>query len=75
MIKNAMGTVQNTHRANLQSKKARRIQVIVTVIPFAINGGIVLLSKDSILLQSAIMFVVSSDKSFVLKKLIGSFRK
>ena len=75
IIKNAIGTVQNTHRANLQSKNARRIQVIVTVIPFAINGGIVLLSNDSMLLQSAIMFVVSSDKSFVLKKLIGSFRK
>ena len=48
---------------------------MVTEIIFAISGGMVLLSMDSMLLQSAIMFVVMSDKSFVLKKLMGSLRR
>ena len=64
-----------THNAKRQSNSARRTQVKVTEIPFAIRGGIVLLNIDSILLQSDIIFVVSSDKSFVLKKLIGSLRR
>ena len=51
------------------------MQVRVTVMPFAISGGIVLLSRDSMLLQSAIIFVVSSERSLVLKKFIGSFRR
>lgn len=65
----------NTHKASRQSKKASRMQVRVTVMPFAISGGIVLLSRDSMLLQSAIIFVVSSERSLVLKKFIGSFRR
>lgn len=52
----------------------RRIDGI-TVMPLAISGGIVLLSRDSMLLQSAIILVVSSERSFVLKKFIGSFRR
>ena len=73
MIKNASGIVINTQIAKRQSKKASKIQVIVAEITFAISGGMVLLSIDSILLQSDIIFVVNSDKSFVLKKLIGKF--
>ena len=73
IMRKAIGTVMNTHRASRQSKKASRMQVRVTVIPFAISGGIVLLSRDSMLLQSAIIFVVSSERSLVLKKFIGSF--
>ena len=75
MMRNVTGIVQKIARAILQSKNARQIQVRVTDIIFAINGGMVLLSMDSMLLQSAIMFVVISDKSFVLKKLIGSLRR
>lgn len=75
MIRNVTGIVQKIARAILQSKNARQIQVRVTEIIFAINGGMVLLSMDSMLLQSAIMFVVISDKSFVLKKLMGSLRR
>lgn len=52
-----------------------RMQVRVTVMPFAISGGIVLLSRDSMLLQSAIIFVVNSERSLGLKKFIGSFRR
>ena len=52
----------------------RRIDGI-TVMPLAISGGIVLLSRDSMLLQSAIILVVSSERSFVLKKFIGSLRR
>ena len=74
-MRKAIGTVMNTHRASRQSKKASRMQVRVTVMPFAISGGIVLLSRDSMLLQSAIIFVVSSERSLVLKKFIGSFRR
>lgn len=51
------------------------MHVSVTDIIFAMSGGIVLLSMDSMLAQSAIIFVVISDKSFVLKKLIGSLLK
>ena len=75
MIRNVTGIVQKIARAILQSKNARQIQIRVTEIIFAISGGIVLLSMDSMLLQSAIMFVVISDKSFVLKKLMGSLRR
>ena len=46
----------------------RRTQVKVTEIPFAIRGGIVLLNIDSILLQSDIIFVVSSDKSLCVEE-------
>ena len=75
IMRKAIGTVMNTHKASRQSKKASRMQVRVTVMPFAISGGIVLLSRDSMLLQSAIIFVVSSERSLVLKKFIGSFRR
>ena len=75
MIRNVIGIVQKIARAILQSKNARQIQIRVTEIIFAISGGMVLLSMDSMLLQSAIMFVVISDKSFVLKKLMGSLRR
>ena len=75
MIRNVTGIVQKIARAMRQSKNARQIQVRVTEIIFAISGGMVLLSMDSMLLQSAIMFVVMSDKSFVLKKLMGSLRR
>lgn len=51
------------------------MQVNVTVMPLAISGGMVLLSKDSMLLQSDIILAVISDKSFVLKKLMGSLRR
>ena len=61
-MRKAIGTVMNTHKASRQSKKASRMQVRVTVMPFAISGGIVLLSRDSMLLQSAIIFVVSSER-------------
>ncbi|GAA6442912.1 hypothetical protein K170097C1_13030 [Hungatella effluvii] len=67
--------VQNIANAIRQSKKARHTHVSVTDIIFAMSGGIVLLSMDSMLAQSAIIFVVISDKSFVLKKLIGSLLK
>ncbi len=70
-----MGIVQKIARAIRQSKNAKQTQVKVTEMMLAINGGMVLLSMDSMLLQSAIMFVVMSDKSFVLKKLIGSLRR
>lgn len=67
--------VANNARAILQSKKARQTQVRVTEITLAINGGMVLLSMDSMLAQSAIILVVISDRSLELKKLIGSLRK
>ena len=73
MMRNASGTVINTHSASRQSKNASSTQVSVTVMPFAMSGGIVLESRDSMLLQSTIMLVVSSERSLVLKKLIGSF--
>ena len=75
MIRNVTGIVQKIARAILQSKNARQTQVRVTEMIFAISGGMVLLSMDSMLLQSAIMLVVISDKSFVLKKLMGSLRR
>ena len=72
IIRNVIGMVANNARAILQSKKARQTQVRVTEITLAINGGMVLLSMDSMLAQSAIILVVISDRSLELKKLIGS---
>ena len=59
--------VQNIANAIRQSKKARHTHVSVTDIIFAMSGGIVLLSMDSMLAQSAIIFVVISEV-FCVKK-------
>lgn len=75
MTKNASGIVINTQIAKRQSKKASKIQVIVAEITFAISDDMVLLSIDSILLQSDIIFVVNSDKSKNQDSTINQFHQ
>ena len=57
-----------------QSYRASRTLAMVMVIRFAARMGMMWLMVCSIVVQSAIMLVVSSDKSLWLKKLNGRRR-